>query len=296
MSKDFKVLLYYKYIFLDDPVEIVNTQKELCKKLDIKGRIIISDEGMNGTVAGEVAKIDQYIADTQKKPEFANMEWKVSFAHEQVFPKLRVTLRDEIVTLGVKKSGQDVHIENKAHYIEPEELLKLYEEDEDFVILDARNLYEAKVGQFKGAIIPPIDNFREFPEFVKTIEKYKDKNVVTYCTGGIRCEKASAYLREQGFKKVRQLHGGVHEYGEKVGGKNFEGELFVFDKRLHVRVNTVNPVDIAECIYCHKEMTRYIDCALNSCPELFSCCEECESIHHSTCSQKCETELSNWLQ
>jgi UPF0176 protein len=195
------------------------------------------------------------------------------------------------VTLGEKKAGKDVSLENKAHYIEPEELLELYEKNEDFVILDARNLYEAEIGKFKNALIPPIDNFREFPKFAENLEEYKDKNVVTYCTGGIRCEKASAYLREQGFAKVRQLHGGIHEYGVKAGGKYFEGEMFVFDKRLHVPVNSVNPTTISQCKHCSSAVTKLVDCAIESCPELFVCCEKCQEKYQSTCSNTCQEKL-----
>lgn len=283
MSKAFKILLYYKYVSIADPEKLKEEQRELCTRLDLKGRILISSEGLNGTVAGTPAEIDEYVTATSARPEFQDMEWKISWADEQVFPKLRIVVREEIVTLGFRKTGKDIPIEQKANYIEPEELRALYESDEDFVILDARNLYEAEVGKFKDAIIPPIDNFRDFPEFVKTIENYKDKNVVTYCTGGVRCEKASAYLREQGFKHVRQLHGGIHEYGEKAAGKYFEGEMFVFDKRLHVPVNTANPSVISKCVYCDTHVTRYVDCAEYSCGELFICCAECEDEYHSMC-------------
>jgi UPF0176 protein len=292
MPQEYKVLLYYKYVEIEDPEKIRIMQRALCEHFDLKGRILISQEGINGTVAGLTAAVDEYIRETEKLPEFKEMEWKVSWADEQVFPKLKVVVRDEIVTLGEKKQGKDVSLENKAHYIEPEELLELYEKNEDFVILDARNLYEAEIGKFKNALVPPIDNFREFPEFAKTLEKYKDKNVVTYCTGGIRCEKASAYLREKGFEKVRQLHGGIHEYGQKAGGKYFEGEMFVFDKRLHMPVNTTNPTIISECKYCQKKVARYIDCVIESCPELFICCEECQQQYHSTCSDECRQKLS----
>ncbi len=293
MSQPFKILLYYKYVPLANPEAIKNWQKELCQKLNLKGRLLISDEGINGTLAGLEAAVDQYMLETQKQPEFTDMEWKISWADEQVFPKLKVVVRDEIVTLGIKKTGTDVDIDNKAHYIEPAELKKLYESGEDFVIIDARNLYEAEIGKFKNAVIPPIDNFREFPEFVKTLENYKEKDVVTYCTGGVRCEKASAYLREQGFKNVRQLHGGIHEYGEQAGGKYFEGEMFVFDKRLHVPVNTENPTVISKCKYCAQPITRYVDCAVPSCPELFICCAACEQAHLGTCSEKCEKTLTS---
>ena len=283
MSKAFKILLYYKYVSIADPEKLKVEQRELCTRLNLKGRILISSEGLNGTVAGTPTEIDEYVAVTSAYPEFQDLEWKISWADEQVFPKLRIVVREEIVTLGFRKTGKDIPIEEKANYIEPEELLAMYESDEDFVILDARNLYEAEVGKFKDAIIPPIDNFREFPEFVTSIENYKNKNVVTYCTGGVRCEKASAYLRQQGFKHVRQLHGGIHEYCEKADGKYFEGEMFVFDKRLHIPVNTINPKVISRCVYCDSAVTRYIDCAEHSCAELFICCAECEEKYLSMC-------------
>lgn len=296
MSHPYKVLLYYKYVQLDDPEAVRAAQRELCERLNIKGRILIAHEGINGTVAGTPAEIDQYVTETTAFAPFADIEWKISWADEQIFPKLKVKVRDEIVTLGVKRTGKDVAIENKANYIEPEELLSLYESGEDFIILDARNVYEAEVGKFKDAVIPPIDNFRDFAQYVESIKDFKDKNVVTYCTGGIRCEKASAYLRESGFKNVRQLHGGIHEYGRKAGGKHFEGEMFVFDKRLHVPVNEVNPTIISECSYCQQKVTRYIDCTHISCPSLFICCEACEREHLGTCSTKCYEKVTQQSQ
>lgn len=289
MSAKYKILLYYKYIPLANPEKIKKLQQELCQLLGIKGRIILATEGINGTIAGTPQAIDKYIAETTKIPEFADIEWKISWSDEQVFPKLKVKVRDEIVTLGIKKTGVDVSIKNKANYIEPEELLSLYENNEDFVILDARNTYEAEIGKFKNAIIPPIDAFKEFPEFVKSkLAKYKNKPVVTYCTGGVRCEKASAYLREQGFTKVKQLHGGVHVYAEKAKGKYFEGELFVFDKRLHTPINSVNPSTIVKCIHCSTPITRLIDCTRPDCDELFSCCEGCEQTKHGFCKMHFE--------
>lgn len=296
MQRDFKILLYYKYVTLEDPEAIKRWQKDLCARLNLKGRILISSEGLNGTLAGEPTAVDEYMAETAARTEFADMEWKVSWADEQVFPKLRVVVRDEIVTLGIKKTGIDVDLDNKAHYIEPAELRTLYESNEDFIIIDARNLYEAEVGKFKNAVVPPIDNFRDFPEFTKKIADYKEKEVVTYCTGGVRCEKASAFLREQGFKKVRQLHGGIHEYGEQAGGKYFEGEMFVFDKRLHVPVNKENPTVIAHCKYCEVPVTRYVDCTAFGCPELFICCESCQTKHSGACCSECEQKVTAQTQ
>lgn len=287
MSQKFKVLLYYKYTKLADPEKIRLVQRELCEKLNLKGRIIVSSEGINGTVAGLPDDIDTYMSQTEKTKAFSGMDWKISHSSEQIFPKLKIVVRDEIVTLGLKKTGRDVPISRKADYIKPEELKDLYEKNEDFIILDTRNLYESKIGKFKNALVAPIKNFREFPQFAKKLEIYREKEVITYCTGGIRCEKASAYLRQNGFKKVRQLHGGIHEYGNKVGGKYFEGEMFVFDKRLHIPVNTIDPTIISSCIYCKKPVTRYIDCAIKSCHSLFICCPQCEENIYATCSPNC---------
>lgn len=290
MAEKTKILLYYKYVSLPDVERVRLEQKLLCQRLDLKGRLLLSEEGINGTLAGSPENIDAYMEETMKIPEFADLEWKISWADEQVFPKLRVVIRDEIVTLGVKKTGQDVSIANKADYIQPSELRELYESGEDFIIIDARNEYEARVGKFANAVIPPIRNFRDFPEFVKSeLADAKDKTIVTYCTGGVRCEKASAYMREQGFQNVRQLHGGIHEYGEQAGGKYFEGEMFVFDKRLHIPVNTENPTVIAQCAYCEVPVTRYMDCAEHSCGGLIVCCVSCQEAHLGACRLECET-------
>lgn len=292
MAQAFKILLYYKYTPIQNPLEMMTVQRELCQNLNIKGRILLSTEGINGTVAGLEKDVDSYIQETEKHPDLGKIEWKISWAEEQVFPKLKIKVRDEIVTLGVKKMGSDVSIENKADYIEPQELRDLYEKNEDFVIIDARNMYEAEIGKFKNSVIPPIDNFRDFPAFAKSLEEYKDKEVVTYCTGGVRCEKASAYLRENGFKKVRQLHGGIHEYGEQAEGKYFEGEMFVFDKRLHVPINKVNPETISHCQFCQEKITRFVDCVARTCGSLIVCCEDCENKHQSTCSDQCQRTLT----
>lgn len=285
MREVYKVLLYYKYVAIEDTESLRLRQRELCERLNLRGRIIIADEGINGTVAGIEKNVNEYMEETRKYAGLFDLEFKVSDADKQVFPRLRILVRDEIVTLGIKDAGQ------KAEYIEPDELLEMYEHKKDFVIIDARNLYEAEIGKFKNAVVAPINNFREFPKFVKKMAKYKNREVITYCTGGVRCEKASALLIQNGFKNVKQLHGGIHEYGEKVGGKYFDGEMFVFDDRLHVPVNKINPEVITKCIYCDQSIARYIDCSVKSCDSLFICCEECQINYNGTCSTGCLSKL-----
>jgi len=219
------VLLYYKYTEVENPEDLRESQFELCSKLGLKGRILIAKEGMNGTIGGSEESCMEYIRVTSNIKGFDGIDWKISHNTDDSFPKLKVVVRDEIVSFKAP-----VNLKNKAPYILPEEMKELLDKQEDVVILDARNNYESKIGKFKNAIAPDIQNFREFPEFVKTIAHLKDKPIVTYCTGGIRCEKASAYLIEQGFKDVRQLHGGIAQYGEKAGGKDFEGTIALYNK------------------------------------------------------------------
>lgn len=285
-----KVLLYYQYTKIEDPQKFKDEHLGLCKSLGLKGRVLIAEEGINGTVCGEASVCEQYKKIMNTKPGFEDMEWKEDDSDSQIFPRMRVVVRDEIVTLGLKKEGKDVQLEGKAEYIEPEELLNMYENGEDFVIVDGRNEYEGRIGKFKNAIVPNIKNFRELPEYIQKdpeFQKIKDKPVVTYCTGGIRCEKFSALLKENGFKNVKQLHGGIHKYSKKAGGKYFDGEMYVFDGRVHVKVNEVNPTVISECKHCGIKISRYTNCTNTQCNEQHIACEACEEKYRGACSEVC---------
>ncbi|MCA9385495.1 rhodanese-related sulfurtransferase [Candidatus Dojkabacteria bacterium] len=287
------VLLYYLYTKIEEPEILRDHQRALCKRLGLKGRILISEEGINGTLSGSKEATDEYMKETNEYPGLESIEWKISASDGDVFPKLRVVVRDEVVTLGVKKSGKDVNIDNTAEYIEPEELLNLYENDEDFIIIDARNEYEARIGKFKNAKIFDVKAFREIPELIRNgeLDDVKDKQVVTYCTGGIRCEKFSAFLKEEGFKNVRQLHGGIHRYSDLTGGKHFEGEMYVFDGRVHIPVNNVDPSVISECYHCKEKVARFINCHNSKCNKQIICCESCSEKHDNTCSEACQSAI-----
>lgn len=279
----FTVLLFYKFVEISDPESLRLAQLKLCRELNLKGRILISKEGINGTVAGEEDSCNEYIRKTSEIDGLSDIEWKISHSEIDPFPKLRVVVRDEIVTF--KRS---VDINNRAEYIEPNELLEMYERDQDFIIIDGRNEYEARIGKFKNAVVPDINNFRDFPKwFEENKDKLIGKKVITYCTGGIRCEKLSAYLIEEGVNDVKQLRGGIHRYGDEVGGKNFEGTMYVFDKRIHVEVNKVNPEIISECLHCKKKIARYINCSNVQCNCQFICCESCEKEYLGGCSSDC---------
>jgi len=279
----YTIALYYKYATIADPDDLRKQQYELCKNLGIKGRILIAAEGINGTIEGTTEAVQEYIQKTSEYPGLADIEWKLSEASGDSFPRLRVVVRDEVVTFGTP-----VPIDQKAPYIEPEELRNLYENNEEVIVIDARNEYESRIGKFKNALAPDIENFRDFPEYVQSISHLKDKPVVTYCTGGIRCEKASAYLVSQGFTNVRQLHGGIHRYAEETGGKYFNGEMYVFDKRVHVPVNAVNPEIISTCYHCGEKVARYVNCCNARCNKQMICCTACEEEYGGGCSRECQ--------
>lgn len=280
----FTVLLYYKFTEIENPEKLRNLQYELCMKLNLKGRILISTEGINGTVGGSKESCALYMEETKKFPGLEDIEWKISETEIDPFPKLRVVVRDEIVTFNRK-----VDMSKTAEYIEPEELKKMYDNNEDFIIIDGRNEYEGRIGKFKNAIVPEINNFRDFPEwFEKNKDKLIGRRVVTYCTGGIRCEKLSAYLVEEGIDDVKQLHGGIQTYGDKAGGENFEGTMYVFDNRVHVEVNSINPEVISECFHCGIKVARYVNCCNAECNEQFICCLECDEKFGGGCSLECK--------
>lgn len=281
----YTILLYYTYTRIDDPEALKKAQKKLCDRLGLKGRVIIAEEGINGTLGGTAEAVEEYMQETMKVPGLEGIEWKQS-QHETIgFPRMRVVVRPEIVTLGLDDDVDPTR--ESADYIEPEELLALYENDEEFYIIDGRNEYEARIGRFRDSIIFDVEAFRDIPEKVEELDDLRDKEVITFCTGGIRCEKLSAYFKRQGFKKVRQLHGGIHNYAEKTGGKYFDGTLYVFDERVHMPVNSVDPTVISECHHCDMPVARYRNCANPLCNKQIIVCESCEEAFNRCCSTEC---------
>lgn len=282
--KTIPVLLYYIYIDIADPTGEMNIQRNFCEKNAITGRILVGNEGINGTIAGKPKAVEAYKKWMNSRKGFETMEFKSSDGVENTFSKLKVKVRPEIVTLGVegldpKKSGKK---------ISAEELHASLSSNEDVVLIDMRNDFESAIGRFAGAVEAPIHRFRELPSVINELKKYKDKKVITYCTGGIRCEKASALLLKEGFGDVYQLDGGIFKYAEKYPDGYFEGKCFVFDKRMSVAFNKqVPPKVLTECKLCRKPSDNYIDCADKTCHDLFICCETCAQTSKEYCSQKC---------
>lgn len=273
------VLLYYKFVEVKDPAFETMQHKYVCDGLGLKGRVIIAQEGINGTVAGNSAQLKKYIDYMDKHPLFDGIVFKRSYSGKMPFGKMIVKHRDEIVTLGKK-----IDISNTGTYLKPSELHELFENDEDMVVVDMRNNYEYDVGRFEGAIQPDTTKFYELPSKIKNFKIDKDKKIVTYCTGGIRCEKATVLLKEIGYENVYQLEGGIVKYLEKYPDGYFKGKNFVFDNRMVTNVDTPSGKEVlSKCEHCRQSCDRYIDCTDTKCHRLFICCKDCEKKHSGFC-------------
>ncbi|GAB5527174.1 MAG: rhodanese-related sulfurtransferase [Roseivirga sp.] len=285
MEKEYSILLYYCYAQIDDHEAYREEHHLFCIENNLRGRIIISPEGLNGTVSGKQADCEAYMAYVKSDARFADTEFKVEESEVQAFAKLHVRVKPEIVHSSLRHINPR---ERTGTYVEPEEFKELLKApDEDTIFLDVRSNYEHSVGRFKNAMTLDIDNFREFPEKVKELDHLKNKKVVTYCTGGIKCEKASAYLLDQGFENVYQLHGGIIKYGIETGGEDFEGKCYVFDNRITADVNSVNPSIVSKCHITGVPTDRMVNCANPQCNAHIAMSEEAGWLMDGCCSEDC---------
>lgn len=290
-----KIILYYKFAPISDPAAVKLWQKALCERLNLKGRILISKHGINGTVGGDIKDVKAYVKETKTYPYFKDMVFKWSDGARDHFPKLSVKVRDEIVAfdaadeLEVDENG----VVGGGKHLKPEEVHKLVEEQGDEVVFfDGRNAFEAKVGKFKNAIVPDTRTSRDFKKELESgkYDDIKDKPVVTYCTGGIRCEILSSMMKKRGFSQVYQIDGGIVKYGETYGDDGlWEGKLYVFDDRMVVPF-TEDAKDIGDCIHCGAKTSNYENCAVKSCNKLVLICEQCLPAN-SVCSDVCREQL-----
>ena len=262
------VLLFYKYIAVADPVTERESQRALCLSLDMKGRILIGGEGINATVAGTSTACAEYIEYMNAHPIFVGIEYKVDTTEDMPFPRLSVKVRPEIVTLDV-----DIDHAETAPRLSPEEFNAMIERD-DVILFDARNNYESAIGRFEGAITPDIKLFKDLPGALESYADLKDKTIITYCTGGIRCEKASALMRTSGFKDVYQLDGGIIKYAQAFPQGAFKGECFVFDERMSVAFSP-DAKKLGSCHFCSGATNTYLNCENPVCNDLILICTPC---------------------
>ena len=273
---DYRVLLYYKYVTIDDPETFAAEHLKFCKEHHLKGRILVSTEGINGTLSGTKEDTDKYIDHMHADSRFADLTFKIDEAESHAFKKMHVRPRREIVALDLEEDINPREITGK--YYSPKEF-KAALEDENTVILDARNDYEYDLGHFRGAIRPDITRFRDLPEWVRNNKEQLDgKNIVTYCTGGIRCEKFSGWLVKEGFENVGQLHGGIATYGKdpETKGQYWDGKMYVFDERISVDVNQIDKTVIGKEHFDGTPCERYINCANPECNKQILVSEENE--------------------
>ena len=286
-SKNYYVVAYYYYTQIHNPEEFSTQHLTYCKQLGLRGRIYIAHEGINGTISGPKVICQQYMDELKSNPLFAGIEFKVDEYHDHAFNRMHVRAKTEIVHSGLRNPEVIDPTKETGKHLRGEEFLALKDRD-DVVILDVRSNYETRLGKFKNSVTLDIENFREFPEKIAELQQYKNKTVVTCCTGGIKCEKASALLLKEGFKDVYQLHNGIIGYAKDTGGKDFDGMLYVFDGRVAVPVNEVNPKAIAKCTVCGTPTMRSLNCANVDCNDQFSMCETCADEMEGACSQACK--------
>lgn len=284
--KRYQTILYYCYSRIADGDAFAKEHLLFCKSLNLVGRIIVADEGLNGTVSGSQESCSEYMKTLHLDPRFSHTDFKVDDVLEPSFVKMHVRYKEEIVNSGLRNRPEVSPLIKTGKHLTPKEFAEM-KDSEDVLVLDVRSDYEYNLGKFKNALTLDMENFREFPEKIEALKKFKNKKILTYCTGGIKCEKATALLLDEGFEEVYQLHGGIIKYGKEMGGKDFDGECYVFDNRIKVPVNTVNPVVISHCWNCETHTTKMINCANPECNEHFTQCDSCGDKLEGCCSKEC---------
>ena len=242
----------YKFVVLDDRDALRQPLKQQCDALGLKGTILLSYEGINIFVAGPESNIKTFRTYLSKDERFADIDFKTSYSEHQPFNRMNVRLKNEIISVGLPNFDR---IEPLDGRILPKDLHEKLLNGDDVLLLDTRNTYETRLGTFQNAIELNIDTFRSFPEAVEGLDdSYKDKEIVMFCTGGVRCEKASVIMKDAGFNNIKQLEGGILGYFEQVGGEYWDGECFVFDKRVAL-LPDLTETGTTVCFACREPLT-----------------------------------------
>ncbi|MCM1012766.1 MULTISPECIES: rhodanese-related sulfurtransferase [unclassified Brevibacterium] len=275
-----KIVLFYVFTPLPDPEAVRLWQHTLAESLGLKGRVIISEHGINATLGGDIGEVKAYVRATKSYEPFRGADIKWSNGQGDDFPRLSVKVRPELVTFGtddeitVTADG----VQGGGTHLKPGALHKLMDERGDEVVFfDGRNAMEAQIGKFRDAIVPDTETTRDFIAEIESgkYDDLKDKPVVTYCTGGIRCEVLSVLMRNRGFSEVYQLDGGIVRYGETFGNSGYwDGSLYVFDKRMHVEFGA-GAESIGRCVACGEATPEFVNCADLACRRQYLRCAEC---------------------
>lgn len=283
-----QVLLYYKYTPLSHPEKVMKGQRLLCESLGLRGRILIAKEGINGTLEGTKESTEKYIEAMQQTKDFDDIVYKKSEGDGHCFKKLSIKVRDEIVTSEVDVKPWIT----TGKYLASEELHKWFLTGKEFYIVDMRNDYEYASGYFEGSVMSGMSHFKDLKNVAKKLEDLKGKTIVTVCTGGVRCEKASGFLVQEGFTDVYQLKDGIQTYMEKYPNEHFKGKLYVFDNRITIGFNTDDPkhIVVGTCMLCGITGDKYVNCMNHDCHLHFICCDNCkdEGTGLAFCSDDCK--------
>lgn len=292
----FQIILFYKYVHIADPEQLAEAQRALQTRLELKGRTLIANEGINATLEGTVEHIEAYISALLDDPRFTGTHIKKSIGTGSAFPKCVVRVKPEIVALELGACDVNPNLLTGTH-LSPKQLHDWIHSEKEFYIVDMRNAYEQQVGHFKGSVLPPMDNFRDLPKFIASLAHLKHKTVVTVCTGGVRCEKASGYLLANGFTDVYQLDGGIVNYMEQYPNEDFLGKLYVFDSRMIMGFYTDDPKHqiVGKCSVCQKPCERFTNCANDDCHRQTLACQACEETKGEDflCPQGCKIKTRN---
>jgi UPF0176 protein len=283
-----KILLFYAFAPVPDPEAVRLWQRDLCESLSLRGRILISAHGVNGTVGGELAYVKRYLRKTKEYSAFRALDVKWSEGTGNDFPRLSVRVRDELVSFGAPDELEvdEQGVVGGGTRLTPEELHELVAE-KDVTFFDGRNAFEARIGRFRDAVVPPVAATRDFVGLLDSgaYDHLKDAPVVTYCTGGIRCEVLSALMVKRGFREVYQLDGGIVRYGERFGDEGlWDGSLYVFDGRGSVDFGD-DPAVLGRCVACSAATKRMQNCADLACREQLVVCEDCAGAGAVPCAR-----------
>jgi UPF0176 protein len=278
-----KVILFYAFAPVADPNSVRLWQREICERYGLRGRIIISRHGINGTLGGPMAALKRYVRTTKQFPGFDRADFKWSSAQGNEFPRLSVKVRRELVafTMPDEITVDEQGIVGGGKHLKPEEVNALVaERGEEVVFLDGRNAFEAKIGRFKDSIVPDVQTTHDFIAEIESgkYDHLKSRPIVTYCTGGVRCEVLSVLLRNRGFEEVYQIEGGVVRYGEKYKNDGlWQGSLYVFDGRMKQDF-AANPEVIGRCDRCDAATSDFYNCSDPACRDLVLLCSNCAKI------------------
>ncbi len=295
---EYEVIIFYKYTNVADPKGFMTWIRVVCEGLALRGRVLIAHEGINATLEGTPESIASFCATLRAQDgtegtfgDFADVWFKSSPGTGKAFRKLKVKAREEILNIGL---GAEIDVDPNTisgKHIEAQELKQWIDQGEDFVIVDMRNDYEYDVGHFAGSVKSGMQNFRDLPNIIPALSELKEKKVLTVCTYGVRCEKASGFLKQQGFEDVYQLHGGIGTYMKQYPGQDFVGSLYVFDERMTERFTDTYEI-VGTCVSCGKKSERFGNCAWDECHKQLIICSNCSSKSASIfCGGDCEKGL-----